>query len=295
MPRTNRNQPLSSTWRGLNRQTARALTHPHQALHTEKQRQGRALHPDLPERMGLRTGLQSLSTENRGAADLAAPIQLAQAAYPESALKLQSAGSVLPRTTCRDSTSRAGIFTRKAGRYRAVWEEAAGNSAVLHPKWYCCRQKNVGHMACLASHAVERHDQGFDAVAVSRCRDHRSLIADCHGRLARPPRPPAPRREAGRLRPALPRTSRRRSGQARINGIDFVEELDNRERLFRRVDQMRSIVGRLLPACGGSGKEACMATHDDRHIDMPGMARKSRSTLTRALATKAAAEIKPGT
>src|SRR5258708_537367 len=41
------------------------------------------------------------------------------------------------------------------------------------------------------------------------------------------------------------------AAQARINGIDLVEELDNRERLFRRVDQIRSIVRRLLPAYGG--------------------------------------------
>jgi hypothetical protein len=50
-------------------------------------------------------------------------------------------------------------------------------------------------------------------------------------------------------------------------GIDLVEELDNRERLFRRVDQMRGIVGRLLPARGGGGEEAGMAAHDDGHID----------------------------
>jgi hypothetical protein len=40
-----------------------------------------------------------------------------------------------------------------------------------------------------------------------------------------------------------------------------------RERLFRCVDQMRGIVGRLLPARGGGGEEAGMAAHDDGHID----------------------------
>src|ERR1700732_4926052 len=52
-----------------------------------------------------------------------------------------------------------------------------------------------------------------------------------------------------------------------VQFLDEVDELDNRERLFRRVDQMRGIVGRLLPARGAGGEEAGMAAHDDGHID----------------------------
>ena len=41
---------------------ARPQAHLHQALHAEDQRQGRALHPDRPARMGLRPGLPQLGS-----------------------------------------------------------------------------------------------------------------------------------------------------------------------------------------------------------------------------------------
>ena len=46
-------------------QRARPQAHPHQALHAEDQRQGRALHPDRAPRMGLRPGLSDLRPSRR--------------------------------------------------------------------------------------------------------------------------------------------------------------------------------------------------------------------------------------
>ena len=51
-------------------------------------------------------------------------------------------------------------------------------------------------------------ENAISALSGFRCRDHRSSIADCHGRRARPPRPPAPRREAGRPHPDRSRAAR---------------------------------------------------------------------------------------
>ena len=48
-----------------------------QALYAEDQWQGRALHPDRPARMGLRSRLYHLSINAPRAADLAASLQLA--------------------------------------------------------------------------------------------------------------------------------------------------------------------------------------------------------------------------
>ena len=48
-----------------------------QTLHAQNQRQGRALRPDQPARMGLRQGVQHLSTPRRRTAHLASPLQLA--------------------------------------------------------------------------------------------------------------------------------------------------------------------------------------------------------------------------
>ena len=48
------------------------------ALHATDQRQGRAIHPDQPARVGLRSGLSKLPTATSRTAALAAPLQLAQ-------------------------------------------------------------------------------------------------------------------------------------------------------------------------------------------------------------------------
>ena len=48
-----------------------------QTLHAQNQRQGRALRPDQPARMGLRQGVQHLSTPRRRTAHLASPLPLA--------------------------------------------------------------------------------------------------------------------------------------------------------------------------------------------------------------------------
>ena len=79
---------------------------------------------------------------------------------------------------------------------------------------------------------------------------------------------------------------------ARINGIDLVEELDNRERLFRRADQIRGIVGRLLPAC--RGEEAGMATHDDGHRDA-GHGAKIEIYTDKGIGDEGGGRMKPGT
>src|SRR3954471_12223762 len=59
---------------------ARPQAHPDQALYAQDKRQSRALYPDRPARMGLRSGLPHLGSPRRCVADLAAPIQLAPAA-----------------------------------------------------------------------------------------------------------------------------------------------------------------------------------------------------------------------
>src|SRR3954470_17489709 len=59
---------------------SRSQAHPDQALYAQDKRQGRALYPDRPARMGLRSGLPHLGSPRRCVADLAAPIQLAPAA-----------------------------------------------------------------------------------------------------------------------------------------------------------------------------------------------------------------------
>src|SRR3982750_5044723 len=59
---------------------SRSQAHPDQALYAQDKRQGRALYPDRPARMGLRSGLPHLGSPRRRVADLAAPIQLASAA-----------------------------------------------------------------------------------------------------------------------------------------------------------------------------------------------------------------------
>ena len=51
--------------------------HSHKALHTTDQRQGRALHPNLAPRVGLRSGLPDLAATRPLAALLLAPLQLA--------------------------------------------------------------------------------------------------------------------------------------------------------------------------------------------------------------------------
>ena len=58
-------------------QAAEPQAHPHQALHAEDQRQGRALHPDRPARMGLRQRLQHVPQRADATADLATSLQLA--------------------------------------------------------------------------------------------------------------------------------------------------------------------------------------------------------------------------
>ena len=62
-------------------QNARPQAHPHQALHAQDQRQGRALHPDEPARMGLRPRLQHLRRAHRRTAQMAPPLQLASASW----------------------------------------------------------------------------------------------------------------------------------------------------------------------------------------------------------------------
>ena len=85
------------------------------------------------------------------------------------------------------------------------------------------------------------------------------------------------------------------AAESRIDRIDIVEELRHRECLFRRIDQMRRIVRRLLPAGGGGGEEAGMAAHDDGDIDAGHGAEIEIHADERAPTTKAAAEMKPGT
>ena len=53
----------------------------HQTLHTEDQRQGRALHPNRVSRMGLRTSLSNLGPALRRAAPLAPSLQLASSTW----------------------------------------------------------------------------------------------------------------------------------------------------------------------------------------------------------------------
>ena len=59
----------------------RPQAHPHQALHAQDQRQGRTLHPNRLARMGLCHALQHLKRTRRRAAELAPPLQLAQASW----------------------------------------------------------------------------------------------------------------------------------------------------------------------------------------------------------------------
>src|SRR4051812_37215098 len=59
---------------------SRPQAHPDQALYAQDKRQSRALHPDRPARMGLRSGLSNLGPPRCCVADLATPIQLAPAA-----------------------------------------------------------------------------------------------------------------------------------------------------------------------------------------------------------------------
>jgi transposase len=62
-------------------QAPRPQAHPHQALYPEDQRQGRALHPDQPARMGLCPRLQHLKRTSRRTAEMASQLQLAPAAW----------------------------------------------------------------------------------------------------------------------------------------------------------------------------------------------------------------------
>ena len=55
--------------------------HPHQALYAQNQRQGRALHPDRAQGVGLRSSLSHIRSPRRRASRLAAPIQLASAPW----------------------------------------------------------------------------------------------------------------------------------------------------------------------------------------------------------------------
>ena len=59
-------------------QAARTPAHQDQALHAKDQRKGRALHPDLPARVGLRASLSTLTSAKGRIAILAAQLQLAQ-------------------------------------------------------------------------------------------------------------------------------------------------------------------------------------------------------------------------
>src|SRR6185312_7290610 len=49
----------------------------YQTLHPPNQWQGRTLYPNLPQRVGLRTGLSHLGTAHHGTALLDPPLQLA--------------------------------------------------------------------------------------------------------------------------------------------------------------------------------------------------------------------------
>jgi len=59
---------------------SRPPAHQDQALYAEDQRQGGALHPDRPPRVGLCAGLSELQSTRTGVAGLAPPIQLASPA-----------------------------------------------------------------------------------------------------------------------------------------------------------------------------------------------------------------------
>src|SRR5208282_674384 len=62
-------------------QDAWPQAYPHQTLHAQDQRQGRALHPDQPARMGLRPRLQHLRRARRRTAKMAPSLQLASASW----------------------------------------------------------------------------------------------------------------------------------------------------------------------------------------------------------------------
>lgn len=62
-------------------QAPRPQAYPHQALHAEDQRQGRALYPDQPARMGLCPRLQHFKRTSCRVAEMASPLQLAPAAW----------------------------------------------------------------------------------------------------------------------------------------------------------------------------------------------------------------------
>src|SRR5215212_1894588 len=80
------------------------------ALYAQDKRQGRALYPDRPARMGLRSGLPHLGSPRRCVADLAAPIQLAPAAQQST---IKSARQ--PPRSCRGQPGEAPQLARFSG------------------------------------------------------------------------------------------------------------------------------------------------------------------------------------
>ncbi len=79
---------------------SRAQTHPHQALHPQDQRQGRALHPDRLREWAYAQAYPTSADASRRAAHLAASLQLASTTRRDKIPNAHQPSRPRPRTTC---------------------------------------------------------------------------------------------------------------------------------------------------------------------------------------------------